>query len=188
MVCDPLGDYNVWASTRPLNNTAKGHKMWESVVIAAARVSSRKRVLFLLNWSKSDKIGPCQHFTTVQHLLWVHEKRSVVISLTLEAFQYKSRVQDKVLLCNVCHVTLQSQIQSVLVAVFLFFASYYWEQAMWTKHIDESDDIAVQWDKLWNWVQYWTTNDLMMVTTNQKTMEFHIRELYLRYYTHELVK
>ncbi|XP_040910526.1 nicastrin [Toxotes jaculatrix] len=41
MVCDPLGDYNVWASTRPLNNTAKGHKMWESVVIAAARVDSR---------------------------------------------------------------------------------------------------------------------------------------------------
>lgn len=126
----------------------------------------------------------------------VFQPTSVVISLTLEAFQYKSRVQDKVLLCNVCHVTLQSQIQSVLVAVFLFFASYYWEQAMWTKHIDESDDIAVQWDKLWNWVltttttklQYWTTNDLMMVTTNQKTMEFHIRELYLRYYTHELVK
>ncbi|XP_076600888.1 nicastrin [Chaetodon auriga] len=41
MVCDPLGDYNVWASTRPLNNTAKGHKMWESVVIAAARLDSR---------------------------------------------------------------------------------------------------------------------------------------------------
>uniref|UniRef100_A0A3Q3XPZ0 Nicastrin n=1 Tax=Mola mola TaxID=94237 RepID=A0A3Q3XPZ0_MOLML len=41
IVCDPLGDYNVWASTRPLNNTAKGHKMWESVVIAAARLDSR---------------------------------------------------------------------------------------------------------------------------------------------------
>nr|XP_046264044.1 nicastrin [Scatophagus argus] len=41
MICDPLGDYNVWASTRPLNNTAKGHKMWESVVIAAARLDSR---------------------------------------------------------------------------------------------------------------------------------------------------
>uniref|UniRef100_A0A8P4FXS3 Nicastrin n=1 Tax=Dicentrarchus labrax TaxID=13489 RepID=A0A8P4FXS3_DICLA len=41
MVCDPLGDYNVWASTRPINNTAKGHKMWESVVIAAARLDSR---------------------------------------------------------------------------------------------------------------------------------------------------
>lgn len=44
MVCDPLGDFNVWASTRPLNYTAKGHKMWESVVIAAARVSSIIRV------------------------------------------------------------------------------------------------------------------------------------------------
>ncbi|XP_035025891.2 nicastrin [Hippoglossus stenolepis] len=41
MVCDPLGDYNVWGSTRPVNNTAKGHKMWESVVIAAARLDSR---------------------------------------------------------------------------------------------------------------------------------------------------
>ncbi|XP_044076680.1 nicastrin [Siniperca chuatsi] len=41
MVCDPLGDFNVWASTKPLNNTAKGHKMWESVVIAAARLDSR---------------------------------------------------------------------------------------------------------------------------------------------------
>ncbi|XP_042354427.1 nicastrin [Plectropomus leopardus] len=41
MVCDPLGDYNVWGSTRPINTTAKGHKMWESVVIAAARLDSR---------------------------------------------------------------------------------------------------------------------------------------------------
>ncbi|XP_034558284.1 nicastrin [Notolabrus celidotus] len=41
MVCDPLGDYNVWASTRPLNNTVKGHKTGESVVIAAARLDSR---------------------------------------------------------------------------------------------------------------------------------------------------
>ncbi|XP_034040001.1 nicastrin [Thalassophryne amazonica] len=40
-VCDPLGDYNIWSSTRPLNVTEKGHKMWESVVIAAARVDSR---------------------------------------------------------------------------------------------------------------------------------------------------
>ncbi|XP_051943135.1 nicastrin [Hippocampus zosterae] len=40
-VCDPLGDFNVWATTRPLNNTAKGHKMSESVVIAATRLDSR---------------------------------------------------------------------------------------------------------------------------------------------------
>lgn len=65
MVCDPLGDYNVWASTRPINNTAKGHKMFESVVIAAARVSYREEPLY--------------SFATVQHLLvismpvWVHE-------------------------------------------------------------------------------------------------------------------
>uniref|UniRef100_A0A3Q1EQ29 Nicastrin n=1 Tax=Acanthochromis polyacanthus TaxID=80966 RepID=A0A3Q1EQ29_9TELE len=41
MVCDPLGDFNVWASTKPLNNTEKGHKKWEEVVIAAARLDSR---------------------------------------------------------------------------------------------------------------------------------------------------
>ncbi|XP_041849097.1 nicastrin [Melanotaenia boesemani] len=41
MVCDPLGDLNIWASTKPLNNTEKGHKMGESVVIAAARLDSR---------------------------------------------------------------------------------------------------------------------------------------------------
>uniref|UniRef100_A0A8C7Z009 Nicastrin n=1 Tax=Oryzias sinensis TaxID=183150 RepID=A0A8C7Z009_9TELE len=40
-VCDPLGDENVWASTKPLNNTAKGHKEGESVVIAAAKMDSR---------------------------------------------------------------------------------------------------------------------------------------------------
>ncbi|KAF3857928.1 hypothetical protein F7725_011129 [Dissostichus mawsoni] len=45
MICDPLGDYNVWASTKPLNTTAKGHKTGESVVVAAARVSYRERIL-----------------------------------------------------------------------------------------------------------------------------------------------
>uniref|UniRef100_I3KD97 Nicastrin n=1 Tax=Oreochromis niloticus TaxID=8128 RepID=I3KD97_ORENI len=40
-VCDPLGDFNVLASTRPLNYTDKGHKTGESVVIAAARLDSR---------------------------------------------------------------------------------------------------------------------------------------------------
>ncbi|XP_061775554.1 nicastrin [Nerophis ophidion] len=40
-VCDPLGDFNVWAASKPLNATAKGHKMSESVVIAAARLDSR---------------------------------------------------------------------------------------------------------------------------------------------------
>ncbi|CAF92655.1 unnamed protein product, partial [Tetraodon nigroviridis] len=40
-MCDPLGDYNVWASTRPFNVTSKGHKKLESVVIAPARLDSR---------------------------------------------------------------------------------------------------------------------------------------------------
>lgn len=44
MVCDPLGDYNVWGSTKPLNNTAKGHKEGESMVIAATRVSGSTRL------------------------------------------------------------------------------------------------------------------------------------------------
>uniref|UniRef100_A0A8C7UMM2 Nicastrin n=1 Tax=Oncorhynchus mykiss TaxID=8022 RepID=A0A8C7UMM2_ONCMY len=41
MVCDPLGDYNVWGSIRPYNDTVFGHKENESVVIAAARLDSR---------------------------------------------------------------------------------------------------------------------------------------------------
>lgn len=71
MVCDPLGDYNVWASTRPINNTAKGHKMWESVVIAAARVSSLMRAL-LIDINKSDKLDLSRHFTKVHLFVIVH--------------------------------------------------------------------------------------------------------------------
>ncbi|KAJ8272554.1 hypothetical protein GJAV_G00090570 [Gymnothorax javanicus] len=40
-VCDALADFNVWASTSPLNITEKGHKESESVVIAAARLDGR---------------------------------------------------------------------------------------------------------------------------------------------------
>ncbi|CAM4585913.1 unnamed protein product [Leuciscus chuanchicus] len=41
VLCDPLSDFNVWSSTRPLNNSAKGHKTNESVVIAATRLDGR---------------------------------------------------------------------------------------------------------------------------------------------------
>ncbi|KAM6948790.1 nicastrin [Aplochiton taeniatus] len=41
IVCDALQDFNVWGSLRPLNNTAKGHKEGEQVVIAATRLDSR---------------------------------------------------------------------------------------------------------------------------------------------------
>ncbi|KAG7273043.1 hypothetical protein CRUP_007199 [Coryphaenoides rupestris] len=41
VVCDPLGNYNVWGSTKSLNNTATGHKENETVVIAMARLDSR---------------------------------------------------------------------------------------------------------------------------------------------------
>ncbi|KAL0966300.1 hypothetical protein UPYG_G00293580 [Umbra pygmaea] len=41
MVCDALGDFNVWASIRPYNSSDLGHKDNESVVIAAARLDSR---------------------------------------------------------------------------------------------------------------------------------------------------
>uniref|UniRef100_A0A8C6PLJ7 Nicastrin n=1 Tax=Nothobranchius furzeri TaxID=105023 RepID=A0A8C6PLJ7_NOTFU len=40
-VCDPLGDVNIWALSKPLNVTEKGHKPGESVIIAAARLDSR---------------------------------------------------------------------------------------------------------------------------------------------------
>uniref|UniRef100_A0A673H3U5 Nicastrin n=1 Tax=Sinocyclocheilus rhinocerous TaxID=307959 RepID=A0A673H3U5_9TELE len=41
VLCDPLSDFNVWTSTRPLNNSAKGHAANESVVIAATRLDGR---------------------------------------------------------------------------------------------------------------------------------------------------
>ncbi|CAL8278900.1 unnamed protein product [Lota lota] len=41
VVCDPLGNNNVWGSTKSLNNTATGHSENETVVIAAARLDSR---------------------------------------------------------------------------------------------------------------------------------------------------
>ncbi|XP_062337530.1 nicastrin [Osmerus eperlanus] len=41
MMCDPLGDYNVWSTIRPYNNSVKGHKENETVVLAAARLDSR---------------------------------------------------------------------------------------------------------------------------------------------------
>uniref|UniRef100_A0A9J8DIZ5 Nicastrin n=1 Tax=Cyprinus carpio carpio TaxID=630221 RepID=A0A9J8DIZ5_CYPCA len=41
VLCDPLSDFNVWTSTRPLNSSAKGHAANESVVIAAARLDGR---------------------------------------------------------------------------------------------------------------------------------------------------
>ncbi|XP_062375534.1 nicastrin [Sardina pilchardus] len=40
-VCDPLGDFNIWAPLRPINTTAKGHKANESVVVAAAKMDGR---------------------------------------------------------------------------------------------------------------------------------------------------
>ncbi|KAL1281143.1 hypothetical protein QQF64_015743 [Cirrhinus molitorella] len=41
VLCDPLSDFNVWTSTRPLNSSAKGHVADESVVIAATRLDGR---------------------------------------------------------------------------------------------------------------------------------------------------
>ncbi|MCI4390858.1 hypothetical protein PGIGA_G00127770 [Pangasianodon gigas] len=40
-LCDPLMDFNVWATIRPINATAKGHKENESMVIAATRLDGR---------------------------------------------------------------------------------------------------------------------------------------------------
>ncbi|KAJ8012287.1 hypothetical protein DPEC_G00067100 [Dallia pectoralis] len=41
MVCDPLGDFNVWGTIRPYNKSELGHRDNDSVVIAAARLDSR---------------------------------------------------------------------------------------------------------------------------------------------------
>ncbi|RXN25321.1 nicastrin [Labeo rohita] len=41
VLCDPLSDFNVWTSTRPLNSSSKGHAPNESVVIAATRLDGR---------------------------------------------------------------------------------------------------------------------------------------------------
>ncbi|XP_060725814.1 nicastrin [Tachysurus vachellii] len=40
-LCDPLVDYNVWATIRPINASTKGHKPNESMVIAATRLDGR---------------------------------------------------------------------------------------------------------------------------------------------------
>ncbi|XP_017266646.1 nicastrin isoform X2 [Kryptolebias marmoratus] len=56
-VCDPLGDFNVWASTNPLNNTAKGHKTGETVIIAAARLDSRSFFFDLAPGAESTASG-----------------------------------------------------------------------------------------------------------------------------------
>ncbi|XP_047446095.1 nicastrin isoform X2 [Mugil cephalus] len=56
-VCDPLGDVNIWATTRPLNVTAKGHKTGESVVVAAARVDSRSFFFGLAPGAESSVAG-----------------------------------------------------------------------------------------------------------------------------------
>ncbi|XP_004078628.1 nicastrin [Oryzias latipes] len=56
-VCDPLGDENIWASTKPLNNTAKGHKEGESVVIAAVKMDSRSFFFGLAPGADSTATG-----------------------------------------------------------------------------------------------------------------------------------
>ncbi|CAL1579108.1 unnamed protein product [Knipowitschia caucasica] len=57
MVCDPLGGSNIWTSTRPINNTEKGHKPSQSVVIAAARMDSRSFFFDLAPGAQSSASG-----------------------------------------------------------------------------------------------------------------------------------
>uniref|UniRef100_A0A8C6WJ51 Nicastrin n=1 Tax=Neogobius melanostomus TaxID=47308 RepID=A0A8C6WJ51_9GOBI len=57
MVCDPLGGQNIWTSTRPINNTEKGHKMFQSFVIAAARLDSRSFFFDLAPGAQSSASG-----------------------------------------------------------------------------------------------------------------------------------
>lgn len=44
-------DFNVWATIRPINATAKGHKENESMVIAATRVSAETDVEMTISLS-----------------------------------------------------------------------------------------------------------------------------------------
>ncbi|KAJ0059332.1 hypothetical protein NL108_015517, partial [Boleophthalmus pectinirostris] len=57
MVCDPLGGLNIWTSTHPINNTEKGHKKFQSVVIAAARLDSRSFFFDLAPGAQSSASG-----------------------------------------------------------------------------------------------------------------------------------
>uniref|UniRef100_A0A673A9I5 Nicastrin n=1 Tax=Sphaeramia orbicularis TaxID=375764 RepID=A0A673A9I5_9TELE len=56
-VCDPLGDSNVWASSRPINTTQKGHKNSENVIIAAARLDSRSFFFDIAPGAQSSVTG-----------------------------------------------------------------------------------------------------------------------------------
>uniref|UniRef100_A0A8D3EBD3 Nicastrin n=1 Tax=Scophthalmus maximus TaxID=52904 RepID=A0A8D3EBD3_SCOMX len=88
MVCDPLGDYNVWASTRPLNNTAKGHKMWESAVVAAARLDSRSFFFDIAPGAQSGVSG------FVALLAAAHALRDVVQEETFDYIGSSRMVYD----------------------------------------------------------------------------------------------
>lgn len=59
-LCDPLMDFNVWATIRPINATAKGHKENESMVIAAARVSAENDAKkSIISVSRSSSVQRC---------------------------------------------------------------------------------------------------------------------------------
>uniref|UniRef100_A0A3B4A4K7 Nicastrin n=1 Tax=Periophthalmus magnuspinnatus TaxID=409849 RepID=A0A3B4A4K7_9GOBI len=67
-VCDPLGGVNVWTSTRLINNTDKGHKKSESVVIAAARLDSRSFFFDLAPGAQSSASGVVALLAAAQKL------------------------------------------------------------------------------------------------------------------------
>ncbi|XP_033838840.1 nicastrin [Periophthalmus magnuspinnatus] len=86
-VCDPLGGVNVWTSTRLINNTDKGHKKSESVVIAAARLDSRSFFFDLAPGAQSSASGVVALLAAAQALKNMTEEMSSNTSIIYALFE-----------------------------------------------------------------------------------------------------
>uniref|UniRef100_A0AAQ6A8A8 Nicastrin n=1 Tax=Amphiprion ocellaris TaxID=80972 RepID=A0AAQ6A8A8_AMPOC len=118
MVCDPLGDFNVWASTRPLNNTEKGHKMWEKVVIAAARLDSRSFFFDVAPGAESGASGFITLLAAAHALRNVTQEAQPNRTIFYTFFQGVSSFHTIVL--NTAHC-VHAKYNSVLPLLLMFF-------------------------------------------------------------------
>nr|XP_023688388.1 nicastrin [Paramormyrops kingsleyae] len=87
IVCDALTDYNVWASIRPLNNTAKGHLNGEKLVVAATRLDSRSFFWDEAPGAESGVAGFVTLLATVQALRAVTETAPTPNNILFVFFQ-----------------------------------------------------------------------------------------------------
>ncbi|KAJ0011558.1 hypothetical protein NQD34_012533 [Periophthalmus magnuspinnatus] len=87
LFCDPLGGVNVWTSTRLINNTDKGHKKSESVVIAAARLDSRSFFFDLAPGAQSSASGVVALLAAAQALKNMTEEMSSNTSIIYALFE-----------------------------------------------------------------------------------------------------